>query len=162
MAGGRILRLAADTGQPRVVGVRAREQASVEDRHENAVAVARPGGHARVGRHIGRYLLRFRRGTEVQDMVGRGYPHAELSVDGRAGLLHAPGPVIGKLKPGQAAQAIAVFNRHARHDGPDAIDVSVADKKGALPIEVVDLTSIGPIARPSCRAFKAAHDTGDA
>ena len=43
-------------------------------------------------------------------MVRCGYPRAELSFDGRAGLLYAPGGVIGKLKPDQAAQAIAVFH----------------------------------------------------
>ena len=73
-------------------------------------------------------------------MIRGGHPFAEHPVDGDADIIDAPGLVIGELETGQSAHVLVVFHRNARHDGPDAIDIGVPDKKGSFAVEVVDLT----------------------
>jgi hypothetical protein len=43
----------------------------------------------------------------------------------------------------------------------NAIDVSVTDKQGALPVDVVNYPSLPPVSWPDCRLFQGLHDTGD-
>ena len=167
VAADRILLLALDAFQPRVLGVRARQQAAVENRHQDALAVARLGGHARVGRRAAGDLLRLRGRTvggdaDVEDVIGGGHPLTVHPVHGGAGLLHAPAFVGGELQPGQAAQVVVVRNGRAGHNSLDPVDVGVTNQQGAIPVEVVDVVGVGPVGRVSRRAFQAVQHIGDA
>ena len=150
--------VAGNAGQPRV-GVCVWEQAAVENRHHDAIAVALLGRQARVGRRVGPDLLRLCRGTEVEDMIRRRYPPAERPVDGVADLLHAPAFVSGELQTSQAAQVVVVRHRGAGHDSGHAINVGVTNKKGPFPVEVVNVVRLGPIGRVSRRACQTVQDT---
>ena len=101
IAADRVLHLALDAFQPRVLGVRARQQAAVGHRDQDAFTIACLGGYARVGRRVGRDLLRLRGRTgtgdaDVQDVIGCGHPLAERAVDVGARLLHTPALVSGE------------------------------------------------------------------
>src|SRR5262245_6568179 len=166
-AADRILLLPIDATQPVVLRRRLRQPAAVQDGHQDTFASAWLFGHVRVGRRVGRNLLRLGGGTgavdaDVEDVVGRGHPLAERHVHGGADVLYVPGFLIGERQAGQAAQVVVVLNRHAWHDSSYAIDVLVTNKKGSLSIEVVNLTALCPIRRPGCRALQGVHDTGNA
>src|SRR5215813_11873109 len=166
-AADRVLLLAIDATQPVMLRCCLCQPAAVQNGHQDTFAGAWLRGHARVGRRVGRDLLRLRGGAggggaEVEDVVGCGHPLTKRHVDGGADVLYVPGFVIGERQAGQAAQVVVVLNRHAWHDSSYAIDVLVTNKKGSLSIEVVNLTALCPIRRPGCRALQGVHDTGNA
>ena len=167
IAADRVLLLAVHPGQPRVLVGRARQQAAVGNYHEHALAVGCVRGHARVGERDARDLLRFggragAEGADVENVVRCRYPLAEGPVDVGAGLLHAPPLVRGEFHPGQAAHVVVVRDRGAGHDPGHAIDVSVTDQQGALPVQVIDFVTPSPVGPVGCRAFQAVHDIRNA
>ena len=167
VAAHRILFLARDASQPRVLFVRMRQQPAVQNRHTDTLAVASLGGHVRIGRRAARNLLRLRGrtgrvGDDVQDVIGGGHPLAKGLVDGGAGLLHAPALVSSELQTGQAAQVVVVRHRGAGHQSPDAVDVGVTNQQGAFPVEVVDVVGLRPVGRVSCRSVQAIQNIGNA
>ena len=167
VAAHRILFLARDASQPRVLFVRMRQQAAVENRHQDALAVAAPSGHARVGWHVARDHLRLRGrtaggGADVQNVLGRGHSLAERPVDSGAGLLHAPALVGRELQAGQAAQVIVVRNGRAGHDTLDTLHVGVTNQQGAIPVKVVGVVGVGPVGRMNRRPCHALQDIRNA
>lgn len=54
-----------------------------------------------------------------------------------------------------------MFDRLARHDAHDALDVGVADQEMTFPVEVVNLIALFPVGWPGGRAFQLIQDQSD-
>ena len=166
VAADRILQIARDAVQPRVVVGRARQQAAVRQHHEDALASA-SAGHLRMGLRVRRDLLRLRGRTgseaaDIQDVIGRGHSLAEGPVQVGAGLLHVPALVGSDLHPHQPAYVVVVRHCGARHYGRHALHVRVADQQGAVAMVIVHLASVGPVGRMGYRSLQTIHHVGNA
>jgi hypothetical protein len=147
----RVLLFAIDASHPGMPRCCVRQPAAVQDGHQNTLAVAEPRGHTRFGACIGHDLLWLRSERDVQNVIGRGYPLAERPVDLGAHLLHSPPFLLRELETSQPAQIALMFDRHAWHNRPDAIDINITNEKSAFTIKVVKTTSLRPIRRPGGR-----------
>ncbi len=161
----RVLRFARDAPQPLVLGVRTRQQAAVGDHYQDALAVARLGGHPRVGLRAARNFLRFRGRTgtggrtDVEEMIGCSHPFAERPIDVGAGFLHAPALAGRELEPGQAAHVVVVLNRGTGYYRRHPVHIGVPDQQRPIAMVISHLASFRPVGRVSRYSAETSCDT---